>query len=135
MKRNFKIVDSIALVFGDFYLDIHNDYDVVNISISIRQNSLIEISFERLNERWVNKNNPNKLKLIFDQIKYLDYSENLLVNFSSTIEDIGFKDKDDIDYDWIMSEDQSNIESNIFFRFEDGSYIKIYSHSATLTIE
>jgi hypothetical protein len=134
MKKNFKVVDGIAIQFENFYLDLHNDYDVININIKIEEQTIVKLLFNKLNEKWVNKENPSSIVLEFEGLENLDFSENLFTTFSNTIEEIGYKDKNDKDYDWIQSESQSNIESNIFFRFENDGYIKIYSQSAILRL-
>ncbi len=135
MKRNFSIPTSIELQFDNYCMDLHNDYNVLNISIQIENKIILKLLFGKNDGSWVNKNNPQRFSIIFEGVKNLEFIKDLSVPYKTPIHEIGFKNTDDKDYDWIMDEKQSSTDSNLFFWFASDEYLKIYSESANLIID
>ncbi|MBA3673949.1 MAG: hypothetical protein H0W75_03175 [Chitinophagaceae bacterium] len=54
---------------------------------------------------------------------------------STNIEEIGYKQKDDQDYDWLEQEEKSDETEHIIIRFESNDYIRIFCEYIEVKIE
>lgn len=134
MKRNFKIQDSIAIQSDISYFDLHYCYDLELIRLSICNESSLEMSFGIIEEDWVSINSPKRIKIVFQNMKYLEFSPLLLSNFSPNIEEIGFKEANDHDYNWLLTEEQTDDDCHIFFRFDNEEYLRLYCEQISFSV-
>lgn len=126
MKKNFVVDNSVALEGNDFYYDLHNSYVVSNINLSPDKKTL-KIVLERLNGNWIKETDPKKIELVFENINFLDVSSNF-DHLPQGIEEIGYKNEGDFDYDWLMNEDADN--DHLVLRLVNDEYLRVLSGSA-----
>jgi hypothetical protein len=134
MIRNFKIHNSIAIQIDSSYFDLHNCYDLEQIRLLVCNESSIEMSFQRTEGHWVPTDSPKRIQIVFQKIKYLEFSPFLLNNFSPNIEEVGFKEANDHDYNWLLTEEQADNDCHIFFRFENEEYLRLYCEQISFLI-
>lgn len=135
MVRNFKIHNSIAIQSNSSYFDLHNCYDLESIRLLICNESSLEMNFEITDGHWVPTNSQKRIQIVFQKIKNLEFSQLLLRDFSPNIEEIGFKEANDHDYDWLLTEEQPDNDCHIFFRFENEEYLRLYCEQINFFIE
>ena len=127
MVKDFVIDSSIALKGNGFYFDLHNCYDYQGIRVETKEYSKLEVIFTKTKGDWVKSEDPEILVLVFREIKYFETSPGFFLNRCETIEEIGYKDVGDNNYDWLLMEEQANSSSSLLFRFENEEYFRAYS--------
>lgn len=129
MISNFKIEDSIGLRGEDFYFDLHNDYDLYNLSFSLNLNKNLVILFRETEGDWTKEENPKQVRIQFNQLDFFEISKNFFLDKESpvTIEEIGFKIPTDENYDWLIRDEQREPDSqyHLVLRMSDSNYIRI----------
>ena len=129
MQKEFTIDQMIALKGADYYYDLHNDYDLVELK---HENLCVELSFSKTKGEWFKESNPNKFKLVFNDVLYFETSKDFSNNFPKNILDIAYKSFDDFNYDFFIPEEKSDENSHIVFILEDNEYIRIFSDEIKL---
>ena len=128
MYKKFQIENSIALKENDKYYDLHNDYDLFSLSFNhVIQKNLV-ILFRQTNGDWIKAEDPKQLKIEFKELTHFSFSDNYFSeNASVNIEEIGFKSKNDYDYDWLVTDEQmkKNEKYHFILRMDDNSIIRI----------
>ncbi len=124
MQKEFTIDQMIALKGVDYYYDLHNDYDLVELN---QENSCVELLFNKTKGEWVKESNPNKVKLVFSDVRYFQTSKDFSNNFPKNIQDIGYKSPEDFDYGFFISEEQADEKSHMVFMFEGNEYVRVFS--------
>lgn len=67
MKRDFKIVDGIYLVQGNYELDLHNNFTFTHLDYSVEQRSLV-LHWKRATGDWVSSNIPSSITVKFTKV-------------------------------------------------------------------
>jgi len=129
MEKNFQITDSIYLKLNHSQYDIHNDYDFEKLTLDSDLNEL-NIFFLKTKGDWVKKEDPDKISILFKNLLHITFSEDFFQEVSSTIEEIGYKSKDDFDYEWLKTDEQVENEDHLVIRFENNEYLRVYSERA-----
>ncbi len=122
MKKNFMIGQSIEIVKSDKFYDLHNTYDFVGITLKGNSRRL-QIFFEPNPE--YGKGQPPVL-LNFEEIDYLEFSPNFGAQVICGLDEIGYKEPEDRDDDWLMDEQQATPNDHLFFRLDDCSFISVH---------
>jgi len=136
MKVNFEIEDNYAVQFQGRHIDLHNNFEFVEIRDFQNQ---IEIEFKKSDGDWVSKEEPNELLFSFKEVSY-KYEEDgedspipedwkvlgELTFFPSNMRDVN---------DGIIPQNLPNKEDDILFFFENGRLIRINCDEVELKIK
>lgn len=136
MKKDFKIKHtSVEIIDLEQHVyDLHNCYKIKGIKlISELALTRFEVLFNKAKGEWVKESDPEKIALVFQDVKHLEFSEFFFTEHSSTIDELGFKDSKDQDYDWLMGEEHFTGEQHFIFRFENGEHIRVFAEKIELT--
>lgn len=136
MDKNFLLRDSVALESETLYIDLHNFYDFKRVELLYtKDENSLELNFERNDEFNTIERNPKRVKLIFRNLQFLVFSSNYFLEFSPNVEEIGYKNPDDFDYDWLLNEEQKSQSSHLVIRFENGEYLRLFSLQIELSLK
>ena len=119
MKLNYTLDQFIALQSGKGYFDLHNDYELVSAQ---RDGTQCYLHFVKRTATWVKVPDPSHLALVFEQVQYYQQSEGL--QLPNSIQEIGFKEPNDLDVDSFMELPEAETD-HILFRLEDDQFIRI----------
>ena len=67
MNRNFEIIDGIYLVQGRHELDLHNNFDFIDLGYSVEERKLT-LSWKRSQGDWVAADTPQALTIEFIKV-------------------------------------------------------------------
>lgn len=123
MIKNFKIMDAIALSFEDNYFDLHNDFEITQLRMNERD---LIINFSSLNGSEKNKS----IEIIFHEFSYFESDVFPLVDRCLFVSEIGYKNPDDMDCDWLLDEKSSTTGDHLFFRFDADNFLRIFARNA-----
>lgn len=126
MKKDFVIDNSIAFEGENFYYDIHNCYTVKAIELE-KVNKQLRIVFEKVQGDWVKEKDPQFIELRFDNVINFETSLTFSENSSKDVGEIGYKDKDDYDYEYFHTEKQSTEDDDFFLRFVNDDYVRVFA--------
>jgi hypothetical protein len=134
MKKDFKLDNSNAIEGSAGYFDLHNDFYLKAIHLSLGVESALEMILHKRSGSWVAASTPAQIRIVFEKLLFLELSPSIVSDFSSTIEEIGYKDANDQDYDWLLGEENSTLDSHLFFMLENYEYIRVYCEKINLLI-
>ena len=130
---NFTVSDNIAIEKDGDYLDLHSDFDFVNISFD-QSRYMLELEWQKLDEDWVNiKGTINKLTLKFNNVSYLSFSN---IKSESTLESFGClhpEDKSIMNGFLPLTEIKSGYD--LILLFVDEGSIKVNCDSVTCIVD
>jgi hypothetical protein len=127
MDKDFEVGQSNELIkLGRIY-DLHNCFDFC--SLVIFGSGDIQILF-----------NPNKdhgadyssVQIHVQFVEYFDISPHFVLK-AHDLEEIGYKSPGDQDDNWLLSETQASNTDDMFFRFNDGQFIRFRGKKVLLT--
>ena len=130
MKKQFKIDHSIAIEMDGIYIDLHNFYSFEGFIIDIPKNE-VKLEWTKL-EKWDGEQGDKYVCMVFENVSFFNMSDNFFKVHPKSLEEIGYKEYHDFDYDWLNNEEQSKENYHIFFRFEGDEYLRVYSETITL---
>lgn len=133
MKRTFSIPDSISLEVGDLNVDLHNSFRVIGLAFNKQHHDLV-VRFGKERGEWVSPTNPTELILIFEGVTVFDHSFTDLEKVPEDLDEIGFKNPGDENYDWLLSEGQSLPSDHLVMRFTTDDYIRVFADTAKLEV-
>lgn len=128
MHKNFKIAQSISIEGEGFYYDLHNNYDFSNLQLNTINNFAL-ISFIKTKGDWVPSENPPNLVLSFSGLEYIYFSKGFFINQSKNIEELGYKEIENENLDWLIQEDKFLPEHHLVIRFDNDEFIRIYGET------
>ena len=132
MKKNFRIDQGNALIKGTNTFDLHNCYDFSGFSLEAKR---ARLGFEP-NQEWGTGLPP--VLILFDGLECLEVNMSFFGDHPRSssdeieIDEMGYKNPDDFDYDWLLTEQQANNKDHIIFRFFGGRSIRIFASQARL---
>ena len=128
MRREFKIDNQIAIVGDDYYYDLHNCYDLKGLELDWSKKQ-VAINFIKVSGEWVKHEDPSRIEILFNGVKYFEVSRDFFLKNSYSLEEIGFKNSEDKDDSWLLSEEQAAADDHLFIRLENDEYIRILSET------
>ncbi|RYH61442.1 MAG: hypothetical protein EON54_10175 [Alcaligenaceae bacterium] len=127
MIKNFKIMDAVALSFEDGYFDLHNDFKITRLKNNGQDLAII---FSSLKDDERN----GSIELIFHEFSYFESDVFPLTSECLFISEMGYKNPDDMDCDWLLSEKSSVAGDHLFFRFDADRFLRIFARHAEVRI-
>ena len=131
MDKNFVIDLDIALKGDNFYYDLHNFYSIEAMQIDCFSKN-IKLKFVAS----IFDHENASCKFIYMTFEGVVYFE--IHHFSTTTKDInelGYKDSNDNDLDWLVPENKSKPNDHIVIRLDYGGYIRIGCKSVHINSE
>lgn len=127
MNRDFRVGQSNELIKGDRIYDLHNCFDFDGLDVS--KAGELRLTFK-----------PNPVHgggyssvLVFAQgMDRLALSSDFGPTTVKYLEEIGYKSPGDEDDNWLLSQEQATPSDDLFFRFNDGHYVRFHSESVSL---
>ncbi len=133
MKTTFEIDQTIALISGESYYDLHNCYDFVGFNHLKRERRVI-CQWTVTQGDWVSDSLPKGLSLTFNGVKRLKEKERdpkMPKTEDLCLSSISFSPPDfENNYDDICPEYRSD-EEHMSLTFESGACLKIWADSVS----
>ncbi len=98
MKRDFEIVDGIYLVQSSHELDLHNDFNFLELNYSV-ENRTLSLSWRRSDGEWVAPGTPESVTVEFREVRefrFIPRNEKLPFTEDDCINSFGYL----VDEDW-----------------------------------
>jgi len=133
MQKSFKISHSIEAEGEGFCYDLHNNYEFLTLQINSK-NQQVVIRFAKTRGHRVPVENPPNLELSFYGLIHISFSEGFFINQSKTIEEIGYKESNNDNLDWLIEEDKTQPEYHLIIRFDNDEFIRIYAETAEIKV-
>jgi hypothetical protein len=125
MRREFKIGQSNEVIKAGRTYDLHNDYVSTAIIFDARSNSL-KVIFKKVAEDDAGRH----VALVFHEVDILEFSGNFGAGGASGLDEIGYKDVSDYDYEWLSGEAQSTTTDHLIIRFDSNATLRLHSARA-----
>ncbi len=122
MKRSFSLGRSNEVIKDGQIHDLHNDFLTTAITFDSRENEL-RVLFKRTSD-------GKSFALEFAEIDILEFSGNLGNRGVSGLDEMGYKDVNDYDYEWLSDEAQSTLSDHLVIRFDGGATLRVHGASA-----
>ena len=133
MKKNFIVDQGVYINIKNHCYDLHNNYEFIGCNIAPFK-SIIYLTWIKLDRKWVKQSDPNKIDIVFHDILTFSISNTFMTEKVSTIQEIGYKDPDDKDLNWLNSEEHISQTYQIIFRFENDEFIRVGAEVAEVKV-
>lgn len=133
MKKNFSVLDGVAIQAERNYCDLHNDFDLRQLSVDFIDRTIC-LRFTRSSSAG-SSSSVECLVLDFVDVDYLDVSTGVLREMIQNIVEVGYKSPEDFDHDWLMNESQATTAAHLFLRLSGDEFIRLHSRIAKVTFE
>lgn len=127
VERNFLVGQSNELVVGDRTFDIHNSYDFGGIAIA--SGGCVRLWFTPNQEHG---RGVSAFVLDVTGVDRLELSEGVALGAVRDLEEVGFKNPDDNDLDWLVSEVHASRGDHLLFSFGSKEYIRVHGERCHL---
>lgn len=131
MQRSFRVGQSNELIKEGKIYDLHNDY-LPTLIVFDTQKHTLRIVFKNLT---ADCDEGKRLALVFFDVDVLEFSGNIAATGTFGVDEIGYKDVDDYDYDWLSTEAQSEGSDHLILRFDGGATLRLHSANADILEE
>lgn len=128
MNKNFILADSVGIQVENNYYDLHNCFDLVGLEVDFIFNK-VRVRFMPHDKEC---SKDGDLTISFSGVDYLDVSPGVLKNMVRDVAEVGYKNPEDFDHDWLLAEDRMNKADHLFFRMAGDEYIRVHGDSAML---
>lgn len=128
MKKGFVIGQSNELIKAGKVYDLHNLYDFVGIVLK-GKDCRLQILFEP-NSEYGKDQLP--ISLNFEAIDYLEFSPNFGTRVVDGLDEMGYKNPEDRDDEWLMDEQQATSDDHLIFRLDGGDFIRVHCQYADI---
>lgn len=137
MEKDFKIkYTSVEIIDREQHIyDIHNCYKFKGIKVTSDVESILDIFFNKISGEWVKESDPEKITFVFQGVKYLEFSKGFFIGDTTTVDEMGYKDPEDFDYDWLIGEEHFNGAQHFVFRFVYDEHIRVFAEKIELLTE
>lgn len=136
MKVNFEIEDNYAVQFQSRHIDLHNNFELVEIRYL---QNLIEIEFKKSDGNWVDQDEPNELLFLFKEVSFKyekEGEDHLFPEDWKVLGDLSFFPSNMRNVnDGLMLQKLPSKEDNILFFFENGRMIRINCEEVELRVK
>lgn len=131
METNFVLNnDSISIQAGDQYFDLHNCFDLSGLAIDFAGRQ-VTLSFNS-NQISPKDKTGATLRLVFSEVDFLSLSSGVAMKMVRDIAELGYKPKNDLDHNWLVSEKNRGLDDHLFIRLAGDEFIRIHGTTAEL---
>lgn len=128
MQKGFEIGQSNEVIKGGKIYDLHNQYDLIGV-LMLGKARRLRLFFEP-NAEHGKGNCP--IFLDFEQLDFIEFSPNFGTRIISGLDEIGYKNPEDRDDEWLMDERQATPDDHLYFRLDGVDFIRIHCRFADL---
>lgn len=128
MMKNFSIPDSITIQVAGGMYDIHNDFDLVEVS-STPESGDFQLKFLKSPEANV-RTTAKGITLKFMNVSHLSLTTGAASALKHGVNEIGYKAPADLDHDWLGGEAKSSSSDHLVIRLQGDELFRVYSASA-----
>ena len=117
--KNFRLRDSVSIIFEDGDArDLHNEYNFLKMVVD----KDVSLFFEPYDD-------PIKrgVKIEFKDVRYFTLDGNFFTEYCNDLEEMGYKDPEDADMDWLLDEDEYDDGAHFVIRFGNDACLRIGS--------
>lgn len=132
MKKNFAVIDAVAIQDENGYHDIHNYFDLSGLVVSFIDRE-VKVRFDRCDDGSVAT--VGGLILQFSNVDYLDISPGVFMTMVRDVVEFGYKSPNDFDHDWLKSEIQADATDHFFIRLSGDEFIRVHGKTAATILE
>lgn len=127
MNKNFKVGQSNELIKEGRIYDLHNCFDFDGLLITGK--GVIILMFRPNDSYGVGY---SAITIRAQSVDHFEVSPHIGAFIVSDIEEIGYKSRDDNDDNWLLNENQATTADDLYFRFNDGNFVRFHSESVLL---
>jgi hypothetical protein len=124
MKKSYHITSGILLAWYNQQADIHNCYTLQEITVDAEHKRLA-VRFAITDFGKQNHSNPPLVILNFAGVTYSYISPTLLAQNGQTLDEIGFKESDDTDINWLIQDEKSSPDHDMVLRFINDDFVRV----------
>jgi len=126
MRKNFHVGQSNELVAGDRVIDLHNEFDFSELSLTpYREVRLFFVPHP------VHGKGQAPVVLEFVDVDFFELSAGFGTRIIQDLEEVGYIKKDQVDDSWLLGEDQATADDHLLFRL-GADHIRVHSRQAHL---
>jgi hypothetical protein len=126
MDKNYLIDQTNAVSCEGYCIDLHNYYDFIKLDFEVETKSLF-LSFILNSAYRITDQKVDNITLKFTNVNYFEISSEFVTHINHSLCEVGYKNPDDQDLDWLLDERESNDSDHIVFRFANDQYIRLHS--------
>lgn len=130
MNKNFSIDSAIEIKFEGNLYDLHNRYDFKELKIDVTTHSA-KLLFTINNDT---TGYASEISFTFSQIDYFELSSNFTSRLTHELEEMGYKNPEDNNIDWLIKENKSTEKDHLLFRFINDEFLRIHAKSVHCSI-
>lgn len=123
MKKNFLIDQAVGVIYEGRYFDLHNCYNFQGFEFEV-VGKKFRLVFECSDSALTTP--QTKILIEFIDVSVLELSYGFTSHINQNLVEMGYKNADDRDYDWLVEERNAFETDHLFFRFDSDEYIRIY---------
>lgn len=131
MNKNFVIRDAVTVEVGGVSADLHNDFDLRDVSIFFGDGRVL-FRFER----YVDARSaigPKDVTLEISGVDFLSVSAGDFGLENRTVVEMGYKSPSDFDHDWLAPENKAVGEDHLFIRLVGDGFIRVHGGAASVS--
>ena len=126
MEKNFVVRDAVAVVVDGQYFDLHNEFDLCEIKALLGEGRVI-LRFQRSGSAY-----HTQMFLDISEVSYFSLNSPASALHSRDVIEIGYKNPDDFDHDWLLPEANASPEDHLFIRLSSDDFIRIHGSQAQM---
>ncbi|ODS22391.1 hypothetical protein AB835_14410 [Candidatus Endobugula sertula] len=134
MEKNFTIEQAISINCEDQNFDLHNCYDFKELKFEVATKTVI-LAFELNKSISGLDGSATSITFKFTGIDHFELSPQFANYVNHELSEMGYKNPDDTDYDWLVDESKSTNSDHIFFRLANDEYIRLHSCWAVVSTQ
>lgn len=127
MNRDFRVGQSNELIKGERIYDLHNCFDFDGLDVS--EAGELSLTFK---PSAIYGGGYSNVLLFAQGVDRLALSSDFGPTTVRDLEEIGYKSPGDEDDNWLLSQEQATPSDDLFFRFNDGHYVRFHCKSVSL---
>lgn len=127
MNRDFRVGQSNELIKGERIYDLHNCFDFDGLDVS--EAGELRLTFK---PSAIHGGGYSSVFVFAQGVDRLTVSSDFGPTTVKDLEEIGYKSTDDEDDNWLLTQKQATPSDDLFFRFNDGHYVRFHSESTSL---
>lgn len=133
MEKNFTIEQAVSINYEGQHFDLHNCYDFKKFSFEIGTKTVL-LKFELNSEFAGSSAMVRSIIVKFSGVDFFQLSPQFANFVSDNLSEMGYKNPDDMDHDWLVGESKSTKLDHMFFRLANDEYIRLHSRWAAVVV-
>jgi len=137
MRSSFQLDQTIAIVVGSQYFDLHNCFDFVGYEYQVTEKKA-RLEWQRGAGDWVSKNLPSKLVLLFEGVTNLAAerrNDEMPFTEDCCLASITFLPPELADNFSAICPNHRSDDEHLSIKFQSGSGVKVWAESVTHQIK